>query len=95
MILGVPARTPNAAVLGDLGWRVFSTRAAYQCLCMWTRVTEMDEAALVRQALCMQRAALERVLNPQVQRRQVRERRVDSFSFNLKIWKANTWLWWV
>jgi hypothetical protein len=55
----------------------------------------MDESALVRQALCMQRAALERVLNPQVQRRQVRERRVDSFSFNLKIWKANTWLWWV
>ena len=43
----------------------------------------------------MQRAALERVLNTQGQRRQERGRRVDSFSFNIKIWKANAWLWWV
>ena len=29
-ILRVPVRTPQAAVLGDLGWRMFYTRAIHQ-----------------------------------------------------------------
>ncbi len=32
-IVGVPERTPTAAVLGDLGWYEYSRRALYQASC--------------------------------------------------------------
>jgi hypothetical protein len=57
-ILRVPMRTPTAAVLGDLGWRMLYTRAVYQGVCLWTRATNMADEALVRKAMCVQRECL-------------------------------------
>ena len=54
-ILGAPRRTPNEAVLGDLGWTKFSVRGAWQATCLWTRVTCMDDNALARKAVNIQR----------------------------------------
>ena len=57
-ILQVPIRTPTAAVLGDLGWRVLYTRAVFQAVCFWTRVTDMGDEALLRKAMYVQRECL-------------------------------------
>ena len=54
-ILGVPLRTPVAAMFGDLGWRPFVVRAAHQACSFWTRVTELPKCSLVRQAMAVQR----------------------------------------
>jgi len=59
VILGVPVRTPVAACLGDLGWRPFWTRAAWQAATLWTRVTEMRDSDLPRQAMFVQRQMCE------------------------------------
>jgi len=59
IILGVPIRTPVAACLGDLGWRPFWTRAAWQAAALWTRVTEMPDSELPRQAMYVQRKLFE------------------------------------
>ena len=53
-ILGVPVRTPNAAVLGDLGWTNFWVRGAWQAVCLWERVTRMNDDALARKAMHVQ-----------------------------------------
>jgi hypothetical protein len=58
-ILGVPMRTPTAAVLGDLGWRMLYTRAIFQAVSFWTRVTEMKDACLLRRAMSVQRACMQ------------------------------------
>ena len=59
---------------------------------MWTRVMEMGESALVRQALVMQQAGMRRVVNRQ-RRQVVRGLQVDRL--NIKVWKAMSWLWWL
>ena len=58
-IAGAPTRTSNEAVLGEIGWTSFWTRAAWQAATMWTRVTRMPECALVRKAMCVQRGFVE------------------------------------
>ena len=55
MILGVPSRTPVAAVQGELSWYPFWVRAAGQAVSYWTRVTELSDDALVRKAMHVQR----------------------------------------
>lgn len=57
-ILGVPVRTPTAAVLGDLGWRPLWTRAANAAIAFWVRITRMPDEALVRKAMRVQRGLL-------------------------------------
>ena len=59
IILGVPVRTPVAACLGDLGWRPFWTRTAWQAAALWTCVTEMPDSELPRQAMYVQRKLFE------------------------------------
>lgn len=58
-ILGVPVRTPVAAVLGDLGWHNYATRAAWFAACFWTRVTRMHDHELTRQAMHVQRRLMQ------------------------------------
>ena len=41
-IIGVPGRTSNEAVLGDLGWDPFAVRAGWQVVCLWTRAARMS-----------------------------------------------------
>jgi hypothetical protein len=45
-------------VLGDLGWRVLYVRAVYQAVCLWTRVTDMGDDALLRKAMHVQRQCI-------------------------------------
>ena len=52
-------RTSTAAVLGDLGWRMFYTRAIYQAVSLWMRITDMSEACLLRKAMYVQRQYLD------------------------------------
>jgi hypothetical protein len=54
-VLGVPIRSPSAGVYGELGWYPFWTRAAWQAVSMWTRITRMPSDALTRQAMHVQR----------------------------------------
>lgn len=51
IIVGVPRRTSKEAYMGDLGWRPFWTRAAWQARSMWTRITEMQDSELPRKAM--------------------------------------------
>jgi hypothetical protein len=55
-ILGMPLRTPTAAVYGELGWSPFWVRAAWQATAFWTRVTCMPDDSLTRQAMHVQRS---------------------------------------
>ena len=54
-ILGAPLRTPSEAVLGDLGWTHMWVTGAWQAVCLWTRVTCMNDDALARKAMHVQR----------------------------------------
>jgi hypothetical protein len=58
-IVGVPLRTPCAAIMGDLGWRPFWTRAAWYVVNMWTRVTRMADSDIPRQAMAVQRQLMD------------------------------------
>ena len=51
----VPLRTPHEAIFGDLGWLKFWVRGDWQGVCMWTRITTMNEDSLTRKAMCVQR----------------------------------------
>ena len=53
-IVGVPQRTPTAAVLGDLGWYEYSRRTLFQVVKYLTRLIEMPHDALTRKALVVQ-----------------------------------------
>ena len=59
-ICGVPVRTPIGALFGDLDWYAFRVRALHQAACFWTRVTRMDDALIVRQAMHVQKGLLRR-----------------------------------
>jgi hypothetical protein len=54
-ILKLPKRSPNAAVLGDLGWFPFRQRAAYQAVAMRARITDLPDVAFVRKTMHVQR----------------------------------------
>ena len=53
-MVGVPKRTPTAAVFGDLGWYEYSVRAAYQSVKFLMRVIELSDSTLTRKALVVQ-----------------------------------------
>ena len=48
-------RSQFAPVWGDLNWLPFSIRAGYQAAQYWMRVSKLDDACLVRKAMCVQR----------------------------------------
>ena len=58
-ILGVSSRAPNGGEYGELGWYPFYTRATWQASSFFTRITEMSDSSLVRQAMYVQRSLLE------------------------------------
>ena len=45
-------------MFGDLGWRLFQCRAAFQSVQFWCRITQMSENLLVRQAMHIQKELL-------------------------------------
>ena len=42
-------------MFGDLGWYKFALRAVYQVVSLLTRATDMDDSALLRKAMHVQR----------------------------------------
>ena len=59
MIIDVPVRAPNEAVLGDLGWDPFAVRAAWQVASLWCRASRMPQDELLKKALLEQKRLMD------------------------------------
>ena len=54
-IVGAPIRAPYDGIQGELGWFPFWTRAGWQTIAFWIRITETEPDELTRQAMYIQR----------------------------------------
>ena len=50
-ILDVPVRAPSSGVLGELGWMPFWVRSRWLSVKHWTRIIEMKNSNIMKEAL--------------------------------------------